>query len=64
VARQKNSVAQALAGLILIVGALLAYQLGLLDAIGRLLVNHSTSSMQREVERQKAENQKAAKPLK
>jgi hypothetical protein len=46
---------QGIGGLALIVGALVAYQLGVFNAIGRLLVNHSTSSMQREADRQRAE---------
>jgi hypothetical protein len=56
----KPNLAQGLAGLALIVGALIAYQLGVFNAIGKLLVDHSINSTQREVERQKAENEESA----
>lgn len=38
----------------------IAYQLGVLNAIGKPLVDHSINSTQREVERQKAENERSA----
>jgi hypothetical protein len=59
--KREPDLKQFAAAIALMLATFIAYRVGIFDALGRLLVNHATTSMQREGERQQQQRQAKTK---